>query len=161
MGSAYANGATDPFAQAASIPSVKFPTPGTEADMYIVEVGELRQATDYTTGEPKFSKAGKPRMQLRLVVDIDGEEQALYVMQFSNMWKAIADAKGTQPLAAGARLWLKYVADVPVEGAPHLKAKGFACKYLAPSVADPFVAAVTGAASAVTASEATQVEAPF
>lgn len=160
MGSAYANGAEDPFAQSATYPSIKFPTVGTEVDAYIIEVGELRQARDYTTGEPKFSKSGKPRLQLRLIVDVNGEEQALYVLQFSNMWNAIAQAKGTAPLTPGGRLWVKYVGDVPVEGAPHLKAKGFAAKY-APIAADPFVGGESPQATLAKRAEATPESAPF
>lgn len=160
MGSAYANGAEDPFAVQASLPSVKFPTIGAEADMYIIEVGELRQALDYTTGEPQLSKSGKPRMQLRIIVDVNGEEQALYVKQYSNMWKAIAQAKGTAPLTPGGRLWVKYVGDVPVEGAPHLKAKGFAAKY-APIAADPFVGGESPQTTLAKRAEATPESAPF
>lgn len=160
MGSAYANGAEDPFAAQASLPSVKFPTIGAEADMYIVEIGELFQARDYTTGEPKFSKSGKPRMTLKVVVDIAGEEHALYVPQYSNLWTAIAQAKGTALLTPGGRLWVKYVGDVPVEGAPHLKAKGFAAKY-APIAADPFVGGASPLTEAAKRAEATQEEAPF
>lgn len=162
MGSAYANGVEDPFAAPATYPAVKFPTPGAEVDMFITEIGELRQARDFETGAPSVSKKGNPKMQLRILGDVDGVEMALYVPQFSNLWNAIREARNAcqQPLAPMGRLWVKYVADVPVENAPHLKAKGYTAKYLPPKGQDPWAEVVEAPKAGSTTAGSTSDTAP-
>lgn len=132
----------DPFAPAAQFPAVKFPLPGAIFDGYIVEVGEWYQATDFETKLPAVWKSGKPKMQMKITLDDGGVDMALYVTQWTNLFKAIQKARedAQAPLAPGGRLWIKYDGDVPVEGNKILKAKAYTAKYLPPAGggADPF-----------------------
>lgn len=129
----------DPFAPAPMYPSVKFPLPGAEMDMYITELGEWRQAIDFETKLPAVWKSGAQKMQLRILGDVDGVESALYVTQFSNLFKAIQKARhdAGAELAPLGRLQVRYTGDVPVEGNKILKAKEYVAKYT-PLKADGF-----------------------
>jgi hypothetical protein len=115
--------------------------------MFITEIGEWRQATDFETKLPAVWKSGAPKMQLRILADVDGVESALYVTQYSNLFKAIQ--KATQvagdALAPMGRLWVRYDADEPVEGNKILKAKAYTAKYKAPTGGgdDPFAVSPT------------------
>lgn len=137
----------DPFAPAPAYPSIKFPLPGHVVDMFITEIGEWRQAVDFETKLPAVWKSGRPKMQLRILADIDGTEMALYVTQYSNLFEAIqaATVEAGASLAPMGRLWVKYDGNVPVEGNKILKAKAYTAKYKAPAGGgdDPFAASPT------------------
>lgn len=156
-------GFVDPFATPATFPAVKFPTPGTAHLMTITEIGELRQRIDFETNLPMVSKAGNPKMQLRVLVDLNGEDHALYVPQYSNLWKAIQAAKGNAPLEPMGVLWVQYTGDEPVEGNKVLRAKAYTAKYKAPDKADPFAGQKYQGTSVadLDANQAALTEAPF
>lgn len=152
----------DPFAPAPSYPSIKFETPGTAHTMTITEIGELRQARDFDTGEPAVSKSGKPKMTLRILVDYQGEDHALWVPQYSNLWKAIQQAREAagRPLEPLGVLWVQYTGDVQVEGARKgMMAKTYTAKYKGPAAVDLFQAPPNIMAEQIKAGA--QAEAPF
>lgn len=134
----------DPFKPVPKYPTIKFAAIGDAKLMTITEIGELHQVTDFETNLPAVSKAGNPKMQVRILVDHDGQDHALYVPQFSNMWKAImaARADAGEPLAPMGVLWIQRTEDIPVEGNKILKAYGYIAKYKPPAMSDPFVASL-------------------
>lgn len=157
---------TDPFAPQAKYPAVKWPNVGDTRLMTITEIGELTQMIDFETNLPSVSKAGNPKMQLRVLVDMDGEDHALYVPQFSNLWKAIQTARADagEPLAPMGVLWIQRTADIPVEGNRILMARGYTAKYKAPDKPDLFKtppAPGIDVSHAPAAILAAQTEAPF
>lgn len=151
----------DPFAPQPAYPSIKFTNPGDAHLMTITEIGELRQARDFDTGEPAVSRSGKPKMTLRILVDYNGEDHALWVPQFSNLWRAIQTAReeAQKPLEPMGTLWVQYTGDQQVEGARKgMMAKVYTAKYKAP---DPFLGGKSPQTEAAERAAATPAEAPF
>jgi hypothetical protein len=117
--------AIDPndFLMGSGIRSAKFEKAGDTMTGFIVRQPELRDQTDINTGEVKVWADGRPRKQMRVVLEIpiaerdpddpdDTGERALYVR--GNMQKAVADAvraAGLKGLAIGGKLQITYTGD--------------------------------------------------
>jgi hypothetical protein len=92
-------------------PSVKFAELGDEVDGTITQPPEDMQARDFDTGKPAFwdDEKTQPKMQTRIILNVNGEEQALYASG-RMAWaisSAIGDA-GASDLEVGGRLWVKH-----------------------------------------------------
>jgi hypothetical protein len=92
-------------------PSVKFAELGDEVDGIITQPPEDRQALDFDTGKPAFwdDEKTQPKMQTRIILDVDGTEHALYAS--GRLAYAITDAivaAGASDLEVGGRLWVKH-----------------------------------------------------
>jgi hypothetical protein len=109
---------------------------------FISRIPEVRQQSEVTTGDPMFWKDGRPRLQVRVILqteerdpedDEDTGERAVYIR--SNMQKAVAQAirsAGERGLEVGARLWIEYVGDEKPTQKGFNGAKLFTAKYTAP-----------------------------
>jgi hypothetical protein len=109
------------FLLSTGVKSATFASVGDSVTGILTRQPEVQHQRDFTTGEPKYWNDGKPRLQLRVVLqteerdpddpDDDGE-RAIYVK--GNMQQAVskavraAKAKG---LAVGGKLRIKYVAN--------------------------------------------------
>jgi hypothetical protein len=124
--------------------SATFPDIGTEYDGYIVSY-EMRQQTDFKSGQPLLWNDGNPRMQLVVTIHTNLQEDAdddgmrtLYIK--GNMQKAVKDAvakAGARGIAIDGRLFVRYTGDGEKPD-PKLNApKFYIAKYLAPVQAIP------------------------
>lgn len=87
----------------------------------VVMSAEVRQQTDFTSGDLLFWDDGKPRMQLVVTLlteeredDDDDGLRRVYIK--GQMQKAVADAvrkAGAQGIREGGRLVVRYVEDIP------------------------------------------------
>lgn len=122
-------------------PALKFPTVGTEHTLTIIEPPELRDQTDFQTGELLTWKDGTPRKQLVVTGTVDESqregsddtlERRLYIK--GQMQKAVGEAvreAGERDLKVGGKLWVKYTGDGQAERGKN-PPKQYAAKYKAP-----------------------------
>jgi hypothetical protein len=95
--------------------AVKFESVGDRVAGRIIDVSQQPQ-TDIETGEPLYFTSGKPRLQLVIVLEIDGESRSLYAKggtyevasgegtSLQNAITEAAKAAGAKSLDAGATL---------------------------------------------------------
>jgi hypothetical protein len=133
---------TDPndFLLSTGIPSFKFETHGDTARGTIVSL-DMQQQRDFNTGLPVSWDDGKPKMQLRIVLetelrdnDQDNGQRAIYVK--GQLQQAVRDAiktAGAQKIEVGGTLAVRYDSD----GEPPKKGlnapKQYRAKYEPPS----------------------------
>lgn len=113
------------FLLGGSVPAAKFESIGTEHTLTITDEPELRQQTDYDSGEPLTWSDGKPRMQLVITGTVDESERTgsdddllrrLYVK--GELQKAVGQAlrdAGAKTIETGGKLWVKYTGDGQAE----------------------------------------------
>lgn len=137
---------SDPFGTSTDYekhPSIKFPTVGTEVLIDITEVGAPFQGEDYTTGEPKTTRKGKPKLTYTVTGAVGGTMMVLFVDQYTRLATAIAEAikEAGSPLGPGGQLWVKHTGMEKVEGT-RFEAKAYAAAYKPGKTtpADPFKA---------------------
>jgi len=135
------------FLMQTGVPSAKFPTVGTTVTGTIVREPELQQQTDFDTGEPLTWPDGRPRMQVRVILQTDERdpqipgdngERAIYIK--GNLQKAVAQAvraAGANRLEVGGKLSVTYSSDGVAQGRKN-PPKLYSAKYEPP---DPLAAA--------------------
>jgi hypothetical protein len=106
-------------------PALKFPSVGTEYTLTIIEKPELRERTNFQTGEVERWSDGNPKMQLVVTGTVDEShregsddtlERRLYIK--GQMQKAVGEAvreAGERDLKVGGKLWIKYTGDGQAE----------------------------------------------
>ena len=114
---------TDPneFLLSGNVTSIKFARVGDSVTGTILRQPEIQQTRDFATGALQFWDDGKPKNQLRVVLQTDERdkddpddtgERALFIK--SGMKNAIADAVRAvkaEGLEVGGLLWVKYHGD--------------------------------------------------
>lgn len=112
------------------VPAAKFKEIGDEHTLTITDK-EMRQQTDYDTGEPLTFPNGDPRMQLQLTGTVEESEREgaeddlrrrFYLKGESQ--KAAGEAvraAGAKDLEIGGKLWMKYTADEKIAGSKKVK----------------------------------------
>lgn len=136
--------AMDPndFLLSVGVKSAKFEKVGDAVVGTITRRPEVQQQRDIATGEPKFWNDGKPRLQLKVVLqteeredDEDNGERAVFIK--GQMQTAVAQAvrtAGATGLEIGGKLQIKYVADGKVAQRGFNPPKVYEAKYRAPEV---------------------------
>ena len=120
--------------------SAKFEKVGAVVKGTIVVKPELQQQRDPKDGKPQFWEDGKPKQQVKVVLqtetrddDEDDGRRAIYIK--ANMLKAVQDAvkkAGAKGLEVGGVLSVKYVKDGEKKKAAFNAPKLYAAKYEAP-----------------------------
>lgn len=113
----------------ASAPALKFDTIGTTYEGVVLE-SEVRDITDFVTGEVQVYADGRPKRQLHVTLNVDGEERSLWAK--GQMLVALREALAGSKLVNGGTLKVRYDSDKPNEN-PRLNAqKIYKVKYTAP-----------------------------
>lgn len=109
------------FLLGGSVPSAKFPTPGTTVSGRITERPTVEQQRDFTTGDAKFWEDGKPQMQLVVTLatterdpEIQDDDGTRRVYVKGNLKNAVAQAvrsSGAKGLEIGGVLSVTYARD--------------------------------------------------
>ncbi len=89
----------------ASAPSLKFTEIGTTYEGQVVG-SEVRNVTDFKTREPLFYDDGRPKKQLRITLNIDGEERSLWAK--GQMLNALREALAGQKLEIGGTIKVRF-----------------------------------------------------
>jgi hypothetical protein len=122
-------------------PALSFPTVGTAHTLTIIEPPQLKERTNFQTGEIERWNDGNPKMQLVVTGKVDeserdGEddtlERRLYIK--GQMQKAVGSAvreAGAKDLLVGGVLWVKYTGDGKAERGKN-PPKQYEAKYKAP-----------------------------
>lgn len=109
------------FLMSAGVKSASFASIGDSVTGFIASKPEVQHQTDFETSEPLYWKDGKPRLQLKVILqteDRDPEDQdddgqrAVYIK--GNMQQAVSKAVRAAKaggLAVGGKLRIKYVAN--------------------------------------------------
>lgn len=107
----------------------------------VVMSAEVRQQTDFTSGDLLFWDDGKPRMQLVVTLlteeredDDDDGLRRVYIK--GQMTKAVQEAvrkAGAKGLREGGRLVVRYVSDIPPAKRGLSPAKKYVAKYEPPT----------------------------
>lgn len=90
----------------ASAPSLKFETKGDTYEGQVV-ASEVRDVTDFATGDVQTYPDGKPKKQLHVTLDVAGEERSLWAK--GQMLNALREALAGQKLEIGGTLKVKWV----------------------------------------------------
>lgn len=109
------------FLMSAGVKSASFASTGDTVTGHIVSKPEVQHQTDFNTSEPLYWKDGKPRLQLKVILQTDDRDaedaeddgqRAVYIK--NNMQQAVSKAvraAGAKGLAVGGKLRIKYVAN--------------------------------------------------
>lgn len=124
------------------VKSATFKAIGDKVTGIIVRQPETQQQRDFTTGESKTWKDGKPALQIKVILATDERdpndpedtgERALYIK--AGMQRAVAAAvrhAGAKGLQVGGKLMVKYSSDGPVAQRGLNPPKIYEAKYRAP-----------------------------
>lgn len=128
-----------------AVPSAKFDAHGDTVKGTITETPELRQQTDFDSGDPLFWDDGKPKMQLVVTLATDQRDPSnpedegtrrLYVK--GKMQQAVASAIrkcGAKGLEVGGTLTIAYVGDDEPKKRGMSGAKLYLAEYASPAAA--------------------------
>jgi hypothetical protein len=131
-----------------SAPALSFPDVGTTYEGQIIQTA-MRQATDITTGKPKFWDNGDPVMQAVITLDTelrdaesdhDDGVRRLFVGSL-NMKLAIAKAMkdvGARSLQAGGTLKVRYTGNGEASKKGFNPPKEYIARYTPPAAVDDF-----------------------
>ena len=135
------------FLLASGIRSATFKEVGDTVTGFISQQPEMQQQTDFDTGDPKVWSDGRPRMQVKVILQTeerdpqdeeDSGERAVYIR--GNMQKAVAGAirqvKATG-LEIGGKLQIRYIGNDPAKRAGLNGAKRYEARYRIPDRAVP------------------------
>jgi hypothetical protein len=133
------------FLMGGSVPSAKFPTPGTTIGGRITRIADVIQQRDFDSGAPKFWDDGSPMMQLPVEVatdqrdpDLVGDDgtRTIYIKGF--LKQAVQEAvrrSGAKGLTVGGTLTVTYVGDGEAKRRGANPPKQYTATYEPPSVA--------------------------
>ena len=114
----------------ASAPALKFDTIGTTFEGVIVD-SEVRDVTDFVTGDVQVYADGRPKKQLHVTIDVDGEQRSLWAK--GQMLVALREALAGSKLVNGGTLKVRYDSDKPNDN-PRLNAqKIYKVRYTPPA----------------------------
>ena len=128
-----------------AVPSAKFDAHGDTVKGTITETPELRQQTDFDSGDPLFWDDGKPKMQLVVTLATDQRDPSnpedegtrrLYVK--GKMQQAVASAirkSGAKGLEVGGTLTIAYIGDDEPKKRGMSGAKLYSAEYASPAAA--------------------------
>jgi hypothetical protein len=125
-------------------PAVKFPTVGTTVSGTVASDPEVRQATQFGTGEPLFWDDGRPKMEIVLTIvtdardpEIDGDDGTRRVFIKGQMLtaarQAISNAK-VKNFAPGGKVTITYARDGKPSKPGYNPPKEYTMSYEAPSL---------------------------
>jgi hypothetical protein len=95
-----------------SAPALKFDTLGDTYEGVILD-SEVRDVTDFKTGDVQTYADGRPKKQLHITLDIEGEERSLWAK--GQMLAALREALAGSKLVNGGTLKIQYASDKPNE----------------------------------------------
>lgn len=134
------------FLLGGSVPSAKFPVPGTTVVGRITERPPVEQQRDYTTGEAKFWEDGKPQMQLVVTLatelrdpeiqDDDGTRRVYVKGQMKNAVAQAVRAAGAKGLEVGGVLSVTYARDGVAKNPRFNAPKEYTAQYVAAAAAE-------------------------
>jgi hypothetical protein len=134
------------FLLGGSVPSAKFPTPGTTVSGRITERPTVEQQRDYTTGELKWWEDGKPQQQLVVTVatdlrdpevqDDDGTRRFYVKGQMKNAVAQAVRAAGARGLEVGGVLTVTYSGDGERKNPRFNAPKNFTAQYVPAAAAE-------------------------
>jgi hypothetical protein len=125
------------------IKSAAFPTPGTTVGGPIIRPPQVRQQTDFDSGNPKTFDNGDPMMQIVVQVQTDERDpadqaddgvRAFYVK--GQMQQAVRDAvraAGGKGLEVGGQLFIRFTGTEPNSRGRGQDKKVYAAKYVLPT----------------------------
>lgn len=115
------NNSANEMLMSGGVPATKFDQIGITLTGTISAPPEVQQQKDFTTGEPLTWDDGKPRQQIKVILDTDQRDpadayddgqRALYIK--SGLMKAVRTAiraAGAKGMEVGGKLTVKYVGD--------------------------------------------------
>lgn len=113
-----------------SAPALKFDTIGTTYEGVVTD-SEVRDVTDFATGEVQTYADGRPKKQLHVTLDVDGEPRSLWAK--GQMLNALREALAGAKLLNGGTVKVRYDSDKPNDN-PRLNAqKIYLVKYAPPA----------------------------
>lgn len=116
------------FLLGGKVPALKFATVGTEHTITVTDEPELRQQTDFDSGEPLFwdDARTQPRMQLVITGEVDesaregGDDDGLRRLYVKGeLQKAMGQAlreSGAKTIEPGGKVWVRYTGDGTASG---------------------------------------------
>lgn len=112
----------DFFGSAEATPAVTFPTEGEWHTGVVTRIDTDVQGTDFTTKLPATWKGGDPKLSIVIGLNIDGEDQALWVTKYRKDPRFVAIAQAQTVAGAtikpGGKLAIRWQGTKPTNASP-------------------------------------------